>query len=854
MMKLIATLVTALMLLPAHTLKEQLSVVASHFEVQLVYDANIENFLQGGCESSFAPDKSLQENLESLLAGTEVSWIVDGKYIVLKARDPKAASRLKNPSVTVSGYVKDRTSGETLIGAAVFNGTDGTVTNEYGYYSLRVPSGTNRIHFSHVGYDEKIVEVTATKDTVINVLFNPNLTIRKAGITAFSEAGLHSARPGSRIVSPEMIKSSPVVLGEADVLKTLQLLPGIQSGMEGFSGIYVRGGGPDENLIMLDGVPIYNVSHMFGLFSAFTPEAVKKVTVYTGAFPAKYGGRVSSVIDVRTNDGNSNELKGCVSVGLLSDKLHLEGPLGNGKTTFSASARAMHTFLLAPVMALSKNKINYLFYDLNGKLSHRFSDRDLLSLSIYNGKDRFRYDEVETRKVTGADGVEFNQTSEYDIRTAYGNTVAALRHSHIFTNNLLSEALVAWNAYGMDLFLENGDRTFDYSSGIHDLLFRDSFDCNLPGSSKLNFGAEYVFHRFLPEKSAVTIPDQPVNTYDGTRTDGHEASLFVSGLTSLSDRFTVEAGLRLTGFLVQGKGTLDIQPRASVNWMVSESVSLKAAYSRMSQYMHQLSSGSLSLPSDLWVPVTRNLKPEISDIVSAGACYTGLKDWVFSAEGYWKRLDNVIDYIDGKLALQGKNGWEDNVAMGRGRSYGVELYLGKTFGKTTGSLSYTLSRSERIFPDGSINNGRWFPFQYDRRHSITASFSHRFNERVDLGALWVFNSGNCMTAPEKMTEIIVPDAYQKEGFWTMEMWHFPSRNNYRLPPSHRLDLSVNIRKERKHGERVWTVGIYNLYNARNPNWVVVDYDSTDSSGVYHTCLSIRSFLTFLPYFSYTFNF
>ena len=292
-----------------------------HFQVHLIYDAGIEKILRSDCSHTFNPQLTLPQNLDNILSDTGLVWISEGKYIILKTGTRDLSRQRRKSLITVSGFVKDRSSGETLIGAGVYNGSDGTVTNEYGYYSLKVPSGTNLLHFSHVGYEERIIELSSDRDTVVNVYFNPNLTIGESSIISFKENSLHSARPGMNVLTMDMIKSSTVVLGEPDLIKTLQLMPGIQSGMEGFSGIYVRGGGPDENLIMLDGVTIYNVSHMFGLFSAFTPEAVKKVTVYTGAFPARYGGRVSSVIDVRTNDGNQNELS------ILRAPLEMAGPL-----------------------------------------------------------------------------------------------------------------------------------------------------------------------------------------------------------------------------------------------------------------------------------------------------------------------------------------------------------------------------------------------------------------------------------------------------------------------------------------------------------------------------------------------
>lgn len=836
--------------------KEQLARIQERFGVQLVYDANIEKLLRKETTSQFREGKTLGQNLDAILDGTGIRYVVDGRYVILKAASPRTP---RKQGISVSGYVKDRTSGETLIGAGIFNGTVGTVTNEYGFYSLNVPSGTNILHVSYVGYEDRTIELTSRRDTAINVSLSQNLRLEGARITSFQEVGLHSMQPGSMEISQQTIQSTPVVLGEADVLKTLQLMPGIQSGMEGFSGIYVRGGGPDENLIMLDGVPLYNVNHLFGLFSAFTPEAVKKVTLYTGSFPAKYGGRASSVIDVRTNDGNEKELRGSVSIGLLSDKFHLEGPLGDGRTTFSASARTMHTFLVSPVMAFCTDKLNYLFYDLNGKVSHRFSDKDRLSLSVYKGRDRFRYRDWDYSERIDHDNDTYRpslvkETKEMDLRINYGNMVAALRHTHVFGSNLFSDYMVAWNSYGMEMLQKSGDRSFDFASGIRDITAKADFDWTLSSSNLLRFGCEYVFHRFRPERSVITTPGKTMNTIGSRRIDGNELAVHVSDNISFSEHLSADAGARLTLFNVQGKNNLTLQPRVSLQYMTGSDVSFKAAYSRMSQYVHLLSSGSMSLPTDLWVPVTKNTKPEVSDIGSFGTYYTGIKGWELSLEGYYKRLTHVIDYIDGKMVFQTNSSWEDNVTMGNGRSYGAEAYVRKTAGRTTGSFACTLSKSERIFPDGKINNGKWFPYQYDRRHNITLSLAHRVNDRIDISGLWTFSSGNWMTVPEKRTEIIFPSSAGADGFSHMELYHISSRNNYRLPSSHRLDVSANFRKQKKHGERVWTLGVYNLYNHRNPNWVVVDFDQAGTSSQYETYLSVRSFLTAMPFFSYTFNF
>lgn len=867
--------------------------IRDHFGVRFVYDSELGKLLDRKCEEASVEGLSLEKALGRLLEGTGIKWEVRGGYVVL-TRDTPVRKRY-----TVCGYVTDEVTGETLIGAGVVASTGsatqsvsatgrvgntgtgkegrsaagmtGTSTNNFGFYSLTLPEGEVELTYSYIGCASKTKRISLKKDLTLNVALASSAEIRSARITARKDAGIRSTYMGAVEVPNELIANTPVVLGEKDVLKTLQMMPGVQGGNEGFSGIYVRGGGADENLMLLDGTSLYNVSHLFGLLSVFTPEAVKKVTVYKGSFPARYGGRVSSVVDVRTNDGNSKKISGSVTAGFLAEKFHLEGPLKNENTTFSLSARGMHTFLFDRVIKWAGSPLNYAFYDVNAKVSHKFSDRSRGWIGFYSGRDYFRYEDKSksSKRFYGSDYEPYTMITgnENNLNLSWGNNVLSARWTYIFNNKLFADFTAYGNLYRMGIHSvaenleksELGETSFrsvsDYSSGILDAGLKADFDYTPSTNHLIKFGGEYVCHGYRPEitKSNVrNVNDSRVfadTTYSDAasrRVNGNEMSLYIEDDISLGDRWTVNPGLHLSLFNVRGRFYFCPEPRVSAKFDISEGWSAKVAYSRMSQYVHQLTSGTLDIPTDLWVPITAEIRPVTSDLVSAGAYYTGLKGWEFSLEGYYKRTDNVLEYKDGRLALSSSVNWEDNVSMGEGRAYGLELYARKVVGKTTGTLAYTLSKAERIFRDGSINDGRWFPAQFDRRHVINATVNHKFNSRIDLTASWAFLSGNCMTIPTRGSAFITPDGDD------VAVDYVSGRNNYRLPPTHHLDVSVNFRKQKRHGERIWNFGIYNLYCAQNPSWCV--YDAYEKEGEWKPAISKRSFLTFLPSFSYTFKF
>ena len=770
--------------------------------------------------------------------------------------------------VTVSGHITDKASGETLIGAGVLTEGAGAATNNYGFYTLTIPQGRRvTLRYSYVGYDDATVTLDLLRDTTINIALKANTELKEAVVSAQRESGIMATKMSAIEIPMNMIKNTPVLFGEADVLKTIQLMPGVQSGAEGFSGIYVRGGGPDENLLLLDGISLYNAEHMLGLFSIFQPEAVKKVTLYKGSFPARYGGRTSSIIDVRTNDGNLQETHGTIGVGVLSDKFHLEGPIFKGKTAYSISARGMHTFLLDGIFRATNIPANYYFFDFNGKVTHKFSDKDRLFLNAYYGRDIFYYKDNEGDVII--DGIE-NKT-EFDDKTyiRWGNLLTSVRWNHVFNGRLFSNATVAFTDYKMRMGYKSTEKNensknlykFDYGSGIKDLTAKIDFDYTPTPRHLIKFGGEYVTHIYIPE-TYTTVEKE--NHYGQMLTDttysnnkeknrvGHELSAYIEDDLTIGKRLTLNPGIHIAMFHTGGRTYWSPEPRMSAKFDFGKGISAKAAYSRMSQYVHLLSSSKITLPIDLWVPITKNIKPVTADQYSLGLYYNGLPGWEFSVEGYWKEMHNVLEYKDGVSFMASSQSWEDNVVMGNGRAYGIEFFIQKTMGKTTGWLGYTLAKSDRIFSNGLINNGERYPYRYDRRHNISLVVNQKLGKKWDLSAVWTFATGGTTTIPERESIVMLPD-----GTFT-QIDYAPHRNNYRLPPSHRLNIGVNYHKKKRRGESIWNFGVYNAYNRLNPNFVYYKADTKgdSKSSLYTRKAKLKSvtILPIIPSFSYTYNF
>jgi len=784
---------------------------------------------------------------------------------------------LKAQNYTISGYIIDERSGETLIGASVYEPDfkKGAVSNSFGFYSLTLQKGSVGINYSYVGYKQQTIKFNLSKDTIINISLSQDNVLQEVVITASSqETGVRGTQMSAINIPIEQIKAIPSLFGENDLIKALQLLPGVQGGTEGFTGFYVRGGGPDENLFLLDGVPLYDISHLGGFFSVFNTDAIKNVTLYKGGFPARFGSRLSSVLDVRMNDGNNKKLHGNIGIGLLSSKLNLEGPLFSEKTTFNISARRTYydvfTASFLPSNSDNKTKAGYYFYDLNAKISHRLSDKDRLFFSFYMGKDvlyaninkKSTYYTFDNDKSQPENS--YTEMSKLKTDWSWGNLLSVVRWNRVLNNKLFMNATAHFTRYHFDLGFknvlqtgnpnkQNYDANLSYKTGIKDFAGKIEFDYAPNPNHDIKFGANYANHTFRPGVFVAVEREGETTTIDSIIGDknvyANEMIGFIEDNFNIGSHIKANLGLHYSTFSVQGRFYHSLQPRISVRALLKNNLSLKAGYSQMNQYIHLLSNNSISLPTDIWVPVTKRIVPMVSHQAALGVFYN-LKNIVdLSVEGYYKTMDNIIEYKDGASFLDLNTGWEDKVNMGRGWSYGIEFLAQKTVGKTTGWIGYTWAKTERLFnrQGEEINFGKVFPAKYDRRHDLNLVVLHKFSEKTDISGTWVYSTGDCATL----------GLQNYSGLEDNELVYIPKRNNYRKPAYHRLDLGVNFHKKLKHGIRTWNISVYNVYNRNNPFFIYPETEVTSMfSGEIKTEKVLKQICIFplIPSISYIYKF
>jgi len=756
---------------------------------------------------------------------------------------------------TISGTITDAATNEALIGANMVEVSSfkGTVANNYGFYSLTLPAGKVKIAFSFVGYETQYKEIDLTKNQKINLSLDAKNELQEIKVVATRTDERLSTTQMSRFDMPiAKIKSIPALLGEADVIKSLQLLPGVKSGSEGSSGLYVRGGAPDQNLLLLDGVPIYNATHLFGFFSVFNPDALKSVSFYKGGFPARFGGRLSSVVDVRMKEGNEKEFHGNVSVGLISSSFHLEGPIVKERTSFSVSARRTYVDLLTMPFKKSDGDIpGYYFYDINAKINHRFSDRSRLFLSTYIGKDN-----LTSKTESGGTSFEERMDKTKD-KLNWGNITSSLRWNYIFNNKLFSNTTITYSKYDFEVSSDNSIKDYSsdkysinnylFGSGIYDWGYKMDFDYSVSPDHAVKFGINYIYHNFKPgvkTYKADAAGESTINeTFGDSSIYAHDLSLYAEDDITIGPRLKANVGLRASTFNVQNTPYYSLEPRLSVNYQANDNLSFKVAYSQMKQYIHLLTSSRLSLPTDLWVPVTAKIKPMTADQVAIGAVYRIANGMDITVESYYKRMNNLIEYKDGASFYGSSVDWENKVESGKGWAYGTEVMFSKEVGKTTGWVAYTLSWADRQFENISL--GQKFPARYDSRHDINIVISHKFNDRIDIGTTWVYRTGNAGTLFTNQVNTDIP-YYNGSG---MKINYFDGRNNYRMPPYHRLDFGINFHKQKRTGVRTWNVSVYNLYNRQNPYFIAPD---TNNNGQH--VLKQTSLFSIIPSVTYSFKF
>lgn len=734
------------------------------------------------------------------------------------------AFSLNAQKFTVNGYVRDAQSGENLIGATVFDtySQKGAITNIYGFYSLTLPSDSINLVISFVGYEDGQAKMYLGSNQKKDFNLSPGAVLEELVVTAYdsldSEPGISQLN-----VTVKQISDVPAFMGEVDVLKSLQLLPGIQGGNEGTSGIYVRGGGPDQNLILIDGVPVYNASHLFGFFSVFNADAINNISVIKGGFPARYGGRLSSVVDISLKEGNNQKLTGTGSIGLLSAKFTLEGPIKSENTSFIFSARRTYIDIVSKPFIRSasgdNDNLGYFFHDFNAKINHRISERDRIYLSFYGGLDKFS----EINQFSG--GESLTEDTQEDLGLKWGNLISAFRWNRIYSPKLFSNVTATFSQYNFDTQEKLAYRTeedadveesINYESGIRDVALKVDFDYLPNPNNEVKFGGMAIHHSFEPgvNQYSSSIVNQNV-TFGAKEVGATELAAYFEDDIRISPILKVNAGLHGSMFVTDGKVFSSLQPRLSARLLMGNSYSLKGSYAQMTQFIHLLTNGGVGLPTDLWVPSTELIKPQQSQQIALGVSKK-LGIWNVSVETYYKEMNNLIEYEDGASFLNNDENWDDQVVIGDGESYGFELLVEKKSGRLKGWAGYTLSKTTRQFEE--LNFGRVFPYKYDRRHDISLVSSYQLNKTMAISGTWVYATGNTFSLP--VSKYAYFDFPGSEGLTQFsEVRFYEERNNFRTRDYHRLDIGVSSKKEKTKFVRTWTFGAYNIYNRRNPFYV-----------------------------------
>jgi outer membrane receptor for ferrienterochelin and colicin len=754
------------------------------------------------------------------------------------------SANLHAQKITISGYVTEKQGGETIPGAIVYvPGTSiGASVNTFGFYSITVPAAdTIRLHAAYLGYTSRELRLVLKKDTTISFALEPAGMMKDVVVAGKKDAVQHRTLMSSIDLPIQTIKSLPAFLGEVDIMKAIQLLPGIQAGNEGSTGIYVRGGSPDQNLILLDGVPVYNSSHLFGFFSVFNADAIKSVEVIKGGFPARYGGRLSSVIDVNMKEGNKEKIHGEGGIGLIASRLTLEGPIQKGKSSFMVSGRRTYYDVLAQPFMKANMKAGYFFSDFNAKANFKLSRKDRLYVSGYFGNDKFY-----SKQKTNADGAALASTASTNLK--WGNITAVGRWNHEFNNKLFGNVTAYYSQYNFSIFSRmqstfsgaSEDFLLKYSSGIHDRALKWDLDYLPSANHTIKTGVGYIYHTYKPGAmqtriaSSTQIQDTTVGT---SNLNAGEVDAYVEDDIKVTDKLKINIGIHATGFAVSGQVFPSVQPRLGARYLLNDKVSLKASFVQMNQFIHLLSNSSIGLPTDLWVPVTRKIPVQKSYQGAAGVAYTLTEGLEVTVEGYYKTVENVIEYKEGASFFTSATNWEEKVEVGNGKSYGAEFFLQKKQGKVTGMLGYTLSKTTRQFDN--LNQGKEFPYKFDRRHDLKIACVFAPTEKFEISADWVYGTGNALT---------LPLGYYYNPDNTLQQIN-SGRNTYRMPAYHRADISMKFTQQKKRGERAWIVSAYNVYNRKNPYYV---YSSTNSSG--NVVFKQMSLFPIIPSVSYQFKF
>jgi hypothetical protein len=712
---------------------------------------------------------------------------------------------------TISGSIRDAKNGEELIGATVsvkeLPGT-GAAANAYGFYSLTLPAGTYTLQGHYVGYNEYSQTITLDSSRVVNINLAPaSVEMKQVEVSAQrADANVTQAQMSAVKLDIQEMAKIPVIFGEKDILKTIQLLPGVMGAGEGNSGFYVRGGNSDQNLILLDEALVYNASHLLGFFSTFNSDAIKDATLYKGNMPAEYGGRLSSVLDIKMKDGDDKSYSVGGGIGLIASRLYIEGPIVPDKGSFLITARRTYADLfLRASKDTNINKDQLYFYDINVKASYRITPKDRIFLSGYFGRDVLSFN--------NAFGIN------------YGNATGTFRWNHIINDRLFSNLAVIYNNFSWKINIEANGLDLNINSIIQDYGLKEDLEYYLDVNNKIKFGGQSTFREAVPGQITTNTPGL-ITPFSITHDYGWENAIYAQHEVTLWNKVNINYGLRISSFSVAGPGkefffnpnktdTVNLQlgqfgktyinpePRFSASYNFAKDMSFKAAYSRNTQDIHLLSNTTTSYPTDRWIMSTNNIRPEIADQGSVGYFYNFLNNmFEMSIEGYYKWMQNQIDYVNGAQLVANET-VENQLVYGNGRAYGGEFFFKKRVGKVTGWVSYTLSRTELKFD--SINHNTWYPARYDRTHDFTIVLMWDITPRINVSATWVYYTGNAVT--------YAAGKYYEAGQWVP---YYPNRNSDRFPPYHRLDIGATfILKKHRLWEHDLNISVYNVYAREN---------------------------------------
>lgn len=863
-----------------HTIVQQLQVLQTEHNVHFIYDASLDlNILYKGGELK---GLSLSKALKQLFADTDITYNERGRNIILKKAEPKKQDEPKRRAGKVAtkvqqyqihGRITDE-QGELLVNASVFDSISGkgVTTDEYGRYSLFLPEGNHHLRFFYMGYEDKAHTISLHADQSLNVVLSSANVIDEVEVVADLNSPLFTTQTGKRTLTKDDIQTEFSTLSSPDLVKALQHISGITAGMELTSDLYVHGGNGDENLYLIDGTPLYHTNHTLGLFSSFNTDIIKTVDFYKSGFPARYSGRVSSIVDVRTNDGDMKKHHGSVSVGLIDGRLHFEGPIVKDKVSYNIGLRRSWLDLItSPIFAFTKPhtdentenyKFHYFFYDLNGKVTWRKDNRNTLWASVYRGTDDF--------KIT----YDYGITDCYDDMSnmQWGKTNATLCWDSQLNDRLsLSTALIGTHSTSLLHMWEDDYKIVDdkkvsnsfvekrYDTGMYDVGVKADAKYTPGTGHQVRFGGALMHHGFRPqtihkalyygdpsEKVDTTLVESRVSVYS------NELTLYAEDEMVLTDRFSLNLGSSYSMMMVKGKTYHLLDPRLAMKYQLADRMSAKLSVTHMSQSIHRIASSLLSLPTDFWVPTTATFHPTTSWQFAGGLYTQPSKHWLISMEGFYKYSQHLLQYRNWMGLQPSAIDWDKDVIDGQGRSYGLEVDATYRNSRLTLAGSYTLSWSERYF-EGFYDG--WFKSQFDNRHKIDLNMRLKMSRKVSMTAAWTYHSGNRVTLPVGFGYMpILPEGDNKV---TCD-YIYDAPNNFSLPAYHRLDIGFDFRHKSKKGrEHIWNLSVYNAYCHLNPLFVELNpdwYSKPDGTYDYKIKAWAEGYIPIIPSFSYTVKF